>query len=175
MRLYAFGIVLLALALAACAPAPASSSPAQATAVQAPTNAPAAAPSLTQNTPAPTAAPATSAPMSTAMPNMPTPASSQTSQPGGGATNKVSLKDLAFNPNSITVKVGTTVTWTNDETGGIQHTVTSGAPNAPSGVFDSGTLNPGQSFQFTFRNPGTFTYFCKIHGAAMTGTVVVTQ
>lgn len=86
----------------------------------------------------------------------------------------VSLKNLAFSPNAITVRVGTTVTWMNDETGAVPHTVTSGSPNAPSGMFDSGTLNPGQSFQFTFSTPGTFPYFCRIHGASMTGVVTVT-
>lgn len=55
------------------------------------------------------------------------------------------------------------------------HTVTGGAPGAPSGAFDSGNLNPGQNFQYTFKTPGTFAYFCRIHGASMTGVVIVTQ
>ncbi len=79
------------------------------------------------------------------------------------------------NHKSITIRTGTAVVWGNDESSPIPHTVTSGAPNAPSGAFDSGTLNPGQKFQFTFSNPGTFTYFSRIHGAAMTGVIVVTQ
>ncbi len=94
--------------------------------------------------------------------------------PSANGTMMVSLKNLAFNPSAITVPVGTTVMWMNDESSAIPHTVTSGTPNAPSGMFDSGTLNPGQSFQFTFTTPGTFAYFCRIHGAAMTGTVTVT-
>jgi plastocyanin len=85
------------------------------------------------------------------------------------------MKNTAFNPNTLTIRVGTTVTWSNDETSPIPHTVTSGSPNALSGMFDSGDLNPGQTFQFTFNAPGTFQYFCRIHGAAMTGTVTVTQ
>jgi predicted lipoprotein with Yx(FWY)xxD motif/plastocyanin len=96
--------------------------------------------------------------------------------PSSGGTNPtVSMKNTAFNPNTLTIRVGTTVTWSNDETSPIPHTVTSGSPNALSGMFDSGDLNPGQTFQFTFNAPGTFQYFCRIHGAAMTGTVTVTQ
>ncbi len=86
----------------------------------------------------------------------------------------VSIKNFAFSPGSISVRAGTTVMWTNDEASAVPHTVTSGTPNAPSGMFDSGTLNPGQTFQFTFTTPGTFAYFCRIHGAAMTGTITVT-
>jgi LysM repeat protein len=93
--------------------------------------------------------------------------------PSGGATVAVSMQNIAFNPASLTVHVGTTVVWTNNESDGIQHTVTSGAPGAPSGVFDSGTLNPGQSFRFTFNSTGTFAYYCRIHGAHMTGSVTV--
>lgn len=89
------------------------------------------------------------------------------------ASSSVSLKNVAFVPNSITVSVGTTVVWTNDETGAIPHTVTSGAPDAPNGTFESGTLYPGQSFQYTFAKTGTYPYYCRIHGAAMTGTVIV--
>ncbi len=111
------------------------------------------------------------------MPGMtpaPAPQPTPSSTPSANGMMIVSLQNLAFIPNTITVPVGTTVMWMNDETSPIPHTVTSGTPNAPSGMFDSGPLNPGQSFQFTFTTPGTFAYFCRIHGAAMTGTVVVT-
>ncbi len=87
-------------------------------------------------------------------------------------TAAVSLRNIAYNPKSIMVHVGTKVTWTNNDSG-IPHTVTSGTPGAPSGTFDSGTLNSGNNFQFTFNTTGTFAYFCRIHGAAMTGTVTV--
>lgn len=88
---------------------------------------------------------------------------------------KVSLQNIAYHPGSITVQVGTQISWTNNEPDSfIQHTVTSGTPGAPNGVFGSPILSPGQSFQFTFATAGTFSYFCQIHGAAMTGTVIVT-
>jgi plastocyanin len=64
----------------------------------------------------------------------------------------------------VVVKAGTNVVWQNrDDT---QHTTTS-----DSGIWDSGILNPGQNFNFTFSNPGTYNYICNVH--PMTGTVVV--
>ncbi len=90
--------------------------------------------------------------------------------PGGAAA--VSLMNIMYNPKSITVHAGTAVKWTNNDSG-IVHTVTSGTPGAPSGTFDSGNLNSGQTFQFTFSSPGTFSYYCRIHGAIMTGTITV--
>jgi plastocyanin len=78
----------------------------------------------------------------------------------------VSVKDFAFNPGTISVAVGTTITWTNDETG-VAHTTTS-----DDDVWSSGTLQPGDDFTTTFAEPGTFTYFCSIH-PSMTATIVV--
>lgn len=85
-------------------------------------------------------------------------------QPG---ENQVYIQNYAFNPSSITVSVGTTVTWTNLD--GVVHTVTStGGPVS----FDSGSLSQGQSWQFTFTQAGTYTYRCTLH-PYMTGTVIV--
>jgi plastocyanin len=77
----------------------------------------------------------------------------------------VGIQDFAFNPPTITVPVGTTITWTNLDSA--PHTVTSDG-----GLFDSGTLNQGQTFQFTFNTPGTYSYFCSIH-SFMTAQVIV--
>jgi plastocyanin len=79
----------------------------------------------------------------------------------------VSIVDFAFQPASIEVPAGSTVTWTN--TGAAPHTVT-----ADDGSFDSGKLGPGASFNQTFTTPGTYTYHCEVH-PQMTGTVVVTE
>ncbi len=87
--------------------------------------------------------------------------------PSQGGTVTVSIVDNAFTPKTITVPVGTTVRWTNN--GNLPHTVTSTSnPKA----FDSGTLNPGDSFEFTFKTAGQFPYRCSIH-PSMTGTVIV--
>ncbi len=81
----------------------------------------------------------------------------------------VNIQDFQFVPASITVSVGTTVTWTNSDTA--PHTATSNPGVSP--AFDTGTINPGGSGSVTFNTPGTFGYFCAIH-PQMTGTVVVT-
>jgi plastocyanin len=85
-------------------------------------------------------------------------------QAQGGAA--VSIVDFAFQPASVEVAAGSTVTWTN--TGQAPHTVT-----ADDGAFDSGQLAPGASFSQTFDTAGTFTYHCNIH-PQMTGTIIVT-
>jgi plastocyanin len=84
-----------------------------------------------------------------------------------GKTMTVSIKNFAFNPPNATVSPGTTVTWVNNDQ--VPHTVT--ATN-PAGVFDSGTLQPGQSYSFAFDKPGTYAYHCNIH-PDMTATVSV--
>src|SRR5436190_4380054 len=68
----------------------------------------------------------------------------------------VSIIDDAFAQPSITVNVGTTVTWTNN--GAHQHTTTS-----DTALWDSGPLNPGQQFSFQFNTIGSFNYHCTIH------------
>ena len=81
--------------------------------------------------------------------------------------NSVSISGLAFNPSSLTVKVGTKVTWTNNDA--TVHTVTSN-----NGAFtSSGQLATGEQYQFTFMTAGSYSYHCSIH-AYMTGTITVT-
>jgi plastocyanin len=80
----------------------------------------------------------------------------------------VTIQSFAFNPQVITVKVGTTITWTDKD--GTSHTVTSVSGPAS---FDSGRLNPsGGTFKFTFSQAGTYSYHCMIH-PSMTATVIV--
>ena len=79
----------------------------------------------------------------------------------------VAIVDGAFQPGSILVQAGDTVTWTN--TGSTPHTVT-----ADDGSVDSGPLAPGASFSHTFPTAGLFTYHCAIH-PEMTGAVTITQ
>jgi plastocyanin len=81
------------------------------------------------------------------------------------ASNSVDIGDDFFNPSSLAVTAGTTVTWTNRGSRG--HTVT-----GDQGAFDSGTLNPGGTFSFTFKDKGTFNYHCGFH-SGMTAKIVV--
>jgi plastocyanin len=82
-----------------------------------------------------------------------------------GKTMTVSIKDFAFNPPNATVAPGTSVTWVNNDQ--VPHTAT-----ANDGTFDSGTLQPGQSYSFAFDKPGTYAYHCNIH-PYMTATITV--
>jgi plastocyanin len=89
----------------------------------------------------------------------------------GAADEGVSMTSgLAFVPGTVNINVGDTVTWTNTSAG-IPHTTTSNT-----GVWDSGNLTTNQTFAFTFTAPGTYPYFCEVHGAGvMSGTVIVGQ
>ena len=77
----------------------------------------------------------------------------------------VQIGNFTFKAPVTTVKIGTTVTWTNGDD--IPHTVVS-----KDGVFKSKVLDTGDKFSFTFAKPGHFGYFCSIH-PHMTGTVIV--
>jgi len=79
--------------------------------------------------------------------------------------NAVSIVNMSFTPATLTVSVGTTVTWTNND--GMTHTVTSDASS-----FDSGDITMGSKYSRVFSVAGTFTYHCTIH-PAMKGTIVV--
>lgn len=108
----------------------------------------------------PTVAPtATPTPTPTPIPTaIPTPTAS-------ASGNSITIAGFAFNPQSMTVKVGTKVTWTNNDSA--THTVT-----ADKGAFNSGPLSSGQSFSFTFTKAGSYTYHCAIHRTMM-ATIIV--
>ena len=78
----------------------------------------------------------------------------------------VKIDNFTFDPPVLTVKAGTTVTWKNVDD--IPHTVTSGTR----GLFKSKALDTEDSFSFTFKDAGTFDYFCSLH-PHMTGTIQV--
>lgn len=77
---------------------------------------------------------------------------------GGAAasTDKVTIADFAFDPETIRVDAGTEVTWTNADDA--THTAT-----ADDGSFDTGDLGKGDSKSVTLRKAGTYTYFCRFH------------
>jgi plastocyanin len=85
--------------------------------------------------------------------------------PGNASGNTVTIAKFMFGPDTLTVPVGTSVTWTNQD--GDPHTVV-----AKDGSFRSGALTKGGSFQHTFDKPGTYQYLCSIH-PFMVATVVV--
>lgn len=98
-------------------------------------------------------------------------------------TGMISISGFAFAPKTFEAAVGDRIVWTNEDD--IAHTVTSGKAKEqgvpgvsenqdaqPDGVFDGGTLELNDTFEFTFEQTGTFTYFCAIH-AGMKARVVI--
>jgi plastocyanin len=79
--------------------------------------------------------------------------------------NSVTIQNMAFNPSTLNVQVGTTVMWINKDS--TTHQVVS-----DSGLFKSGNLTNGMSYNYTFTQAGSFPYHCAIH-PSMTGTIVV--
>jgi plastocyanin len=77
----------------------------------------------------------------------------------------VKIDNFVFGPQSITVPVGTTVTWTNSDD--IPHTAVS-----TDGVFKSKVMDTNEKFSYTFTKAGTYSYYCSVH-PKMTGQVVV--
>lgn len=77
----------------------------------------------------------------------------------------ITITDNAFSPQNVTINAGDTVTWVNN--GSVAHTAT-----ANNGSFDSGTIQPGQSFGAIFNAGGTYAYHCKFH-SGMTATLSV--
>ncbi len=96
----------------------------------------------------------------------PAPAPSATAVAGRATSASVRIVNYSFSPATLTVKVGTTVIWTNGDP--MSHTVT-----ADNGAFDSGNLAPGATFRKSFTKAGTFAYHCAIH-SSMTATITVT-
>ncbi|MBI3486164.1 cupredoxin family copper-binding protein [Candidatus Daviesbacteria bacterium] len=95
----------------------------------------------------------------------PTATSESTSSESAMSKNEVQIKNFAFSPASITVKVGESVTWTNQDSVG--HSAT-----ADDNSFDTGVFSQGKSGSFTFSKAGTYTYHCSVH-PNMKATVVV--
>jgi plastocyanin len=87
--------------------------------------------------------------------------------PAAASPNTVLMSGMVFSPVTITVAVGTTVTWKNND--GAAHTSTS-----DTGVWDTGNIAAGASATTTFNTAGTYPYNCKYHASmGMKGTVIV--
>jgi amicyanin len=107
------------------------------------------------------------------MPGMPAMSGSPSATEGGSQApaapagpNEVNIDNFAFAPATLTVKAGTTVTWTNKDED--PHTVVDNG-----GAFRSEALGSGGTYSFTFPTAGTFDYICSVH-PFMHGSVVVT-
>jgi plastocyanin len=97
---------------------------------------------------------------------------------GSAGANAISIIDKTFQPSTLTVNAGDTVTWTVTKAISDPHSVTSGSykDTANAGkVFDSGIKleNNGDSFSYLFATAGTFSFFCSVHPDTMSGTITV--
>jgi plastocyanin len=107
----------------------------------------------------------------------PTNAGAGVAATAGASADTISIQDFSFSPSTITVAAGTTVTWTNDDSA--VHDVTStdgpGTDATTTSTFASAKLSQGDTFSFTFAQPGTYYYECTIHAAMATmhGVVIV--
>lgn len=150
-RMRPFVVVLFALAVlaGACGAPSYGAPPAQAPA--APATAPAATPALLPSTGA-------------------QPTSAAAGGQSAGQTVNIGLVNFAFAPKVLSVAPGTTVVWQNNDSAA--HTVT-----ADNGSFDSGNMDQGATFKFTFAKTGTYAYYCRYHGGpggqGMSGQIVV--
>jgi plastocyanin len=87
--------------------------------------------------------------------------------PAGAEDVTIKIDNFTFTPQRVTVKAGTTITWTNQDD--IPHAVASSTK-----AFRSKTLDTDDKFSFTFKTAGLYEYFCSLH-PHMTGTIVVEQ
>lgn len=95
--------------------------------------------------------------------------------PGDGPNANVLMQDFAFVPPTVTISVGDTVRWTNEDAAG--HTTTSGNPGDEDAgdIWDSGIVLSGQSYQRTFEEPGDYRYFCELHPNQMANAMVIVE
>ena len=90
--------------------------------------------------------------------------------------SRVRMNGGQFRPPTLTVRSGTTVTWINNEAAdGPAYSVTSGVAGNPTGLFDSGLIQPGDTFVFTFTTPGNYAYYSTTNPTGMNGQITVTQ
>ena len=104
------------------------------------------------------------------------PSASAPTTDASGATDAsgttVEIDDFGYDPETVTVAAGSTVTWTNEDA--TRHTVTAGSEDAPDpDRFDEEVTEQGQAVEVAFDEPGTYAYYCVVH-PFMTGTVEVT-
>jgi plastocyanin len=97
-------------------------------------------------------------------------ASTSGGQTASGGVTKVQMKNIQFDPQTITVKKGSTVEWTNEDS--VNHDVTKVAGPGANFSSGSGSLASGDSYQQTFKTAGTIKYRCTIH-PGMSGKIVV--
>jgi plastocyanin len=83
----------------------------------------------------------------------------------------IAITHMEYQPSVIVVKTGTTITWTNHDS--VAHTVTEGQNAAPfANGFNSGLMQTGKTWSYTFNKAGTYLYTCEVH-PSMNARVIV--
>ncbi len=100
----------------------------------------------------------------TPVPTLPTTQPQKEPTAGAHVTQNITIQNLKFTPSNVTIKIGTTVTWTNQDKS--PHII------ASNDKMFNGNLHPKGTFSYTFNKAGTYDYHCNIH-RTMTGTIIV--
>lgn len=88
--------------------------------------------------------------------------------------HEVAIADERFEPAQLTVLIGDTVKWSNEDAGA-SHTIASGTADAPTMLFGSGSMSEGDEYCLEFLRAGSYEYFCEEHPETMSGTVRVNE
>lgn len=97
---------------------------------------------------------------------------SQESGAGGGGGSDVVMENIQFSPNELTVKPGTTVTFTNNES--VPHDVEkTGGPGPAFSSGPEGGMGDGDTYEVTLDKPGSYDYVCRVHAPGMSGSITV--
>jgi plastocyanin len=90
---------------------------------------------------------------------------------GGGGGTQVSMQNIQFEPANATINAGETVTWTNDEA--VPHDVDGSGPGGNFSSGPEGGMMEGDTYEFSFDEPGEYDYVCRVHAPGMAGTITV--
>jgi plastocyanin len=83
----------------------------------------------------------------------------------------VTMQNIQFDPQDVTIGAGDSVRWTNEED--VPHDVDGSGPGGNFSSGPEGGMSQGDSYRFTFKQPGTYEYVCRVHAPGMAGTVTV--
>ena len=107
------------------------------------------------------------------------PMSNNNPPPPSASTIVVSMVNIAFvgpgGTDDITISLGDTVRWVNNESSAILHTATSTDVPAGGATFDSGNMSPDEFFEFVPGVVGTWTYLCEVHPTIMVGATITVE
>lgn len=96
--------------------------------------------------------------------------SADTSQSSDSNVKRITITNLSFSPDSVTVESGTTVRWVNNDK--VEHAIATVDGSGSPDIFDSASIAVGSTYTLQLNKPGTYKYYCKLH-PAMKGEIIV--